>query len=54
MDVGGRTKLAEALFEVTYADDDHDNVHKCNVCDDREDVKNDLLRQLQVFHVNGV
>jgi hypothetical protein len=54
MNTRSRTKLAEALPEVSYTDDDHRDVHKANVGDDREDVKNNLLRQVQVFHVNRV
>jgi hypothetical protein len=49
-----RTKLSEALFEISQTDNNHYNVHKRNVGDDGEDVENNLLRQLQVFHVNRI
>lgn len=49
-----RTKFAEALPEVSYTDDDHRDVHRANVGHDREDVKNDLLREVQVLHINRV
>jgi hypothetical protein len=48
------TKLPEALLEISYPDDNYNNVHECNVGNDRKDVKNNLLCQLQLFHVNRV
>ena len=49
-----RTKLAQALLEVADSRNDHNDLYECNVGDDREDVEDNLLRQLQVFHINRV
>ena len=54
MNIRQRTKFAKALFEVLYPDDDHNDVHKRDVGDDRKDEQHDLLRQFQLFHVNRV
>lgn len=44
----------KTLFKVPDADNDNDDVDSSKVSDDWDEVNDQLLRQLQVLHIDGI